>query len=88
MVLHLEERHAVLVHVDCADDDLRFVAHLLEAVVFNETPSAIVAAKPLPDTCAIPYSAAPYHIPTAAINAFQRHNITSDILSEVVYKSK
>jgi len=33
MVLHLEERHAILMHVDCADDDPWLVAHLLETVI-------------------------------------------------------
>jgi len=47
MSLHLEKRHAVLMHVDCADDDLWLVTHFLETVIFHKTPSAILAAKAL-----------------------------------------
>jgi len=44
MILHLEERHAVLVHVDCTHNNLWLVAHSLEAVVPYKSPAAMFAA--------------------------------------------
>jgi len=47
MSLHLEKRHAILMHVDCADDDFRFVPHPLKSINFHELPLAVRAKKTL-----------------------------------------
>jgi len=47
MSLHLEERHAILMHVDCAHDDLRLMPHPLKSINFHELPLAFRAKKTL-----------------------------------------